>query len=516
MMSTNASMSRVLVLAGELQARLRDTAPLTVPLGAVAAATGISWALKGLIADESLAMVFLLAVLVACVIRGRNVAILSALLAFLAYNFLAVEPRFRFSFAPLSDTLTLAVFLAVALLTGGLAGRVRDQARTMAERASTIGMLFDASRALAKSSDPGEITTILANHVSAATGTPADVFVRTGETISWGARGPSGAQVDQATISFADATWSNLRHAERTDLQSPRHSDLVAHPLGALRRPLGLLVRRNNPAGDGGRTLDDQTIAVFCELGAVALERVSLMEEITKAKILTETDRLRTALLSSISHDFRTPLSGILASATGLLEHGDNIERSMARELLADIKDQAERINRYVANLLDMIKLESGAIAVRLEPTDPIDLIAAATRRYGARGADGWLKRAFPAESCLVEADPVLLEQAIFNVLDNAMQYSPAESGIEISLHADSTHAEIVIADEGIGISEADLERVFDKFYRVSADRSRVHGTGLGLSICRGLIEAMGGRIHARSPIKDGHGTAIHIRLKRA
>jgi two-component system sensor histidine kinase KdpD len=163
-----------------------------------------------------------------------------------------------------------------------------------------------------------------------------------------------------------------------------------------------------------------------------------------------------------------------------------------------------------------MIKLESGAIAVRLEPTDPIDIIAAATRRYGARGADGWLKHAFPAESCLVEADPVLLEQAIFNVLDNAMQYSPAESRIDISLHADATHAEIVIADEGIGISEADLERVFDKFYRVSADRSRVHGTGLGLSICRGLIEAMGGRILARSPIKDGHGTAIHIRLKRA
>ena len=125
---------------------------------------------------------------------------------------------------------------------------------------------------------------------------------------------------------------------------------------------------RNNRAGDSGRSIDGQTIGVFCELGAVALERAALMEEITKNRILAEADRLRTALLSSISHDFRTPLAGILASATGLLDHGSNIDRSMARELLVDIRDQAERINRYVANLLDMIKLESGAITASSTP----------------------------------------------------------------------------------------------------------------------------------------------------
>jgi two-component system sensor histidine kinase KdpD len=511
----NASISRALTAATELQGRLRDTAPFLVPLTAVAVATAISWSLKGFIPDESLSMVFLLAVLIACVIHGRNAAILSALLAFLAYNFLAVEPRFRFSFAPVSDTLTIAVFLAVALLTGGLAGRVRDQARAMANRAATIGMLFDAGRELAKSTDRNEITAILANRVAAATGAPADVFVRTGETITWAARGPSGAIADQATITFAEATWSSLANADIGGLQNAAQSGLIAHPLGALRRPTGLLVWRNNPASDAGRSMDEQTIAVFCELGAVALERVFLMEEITKAEVLAETDRLRTALLSSISHDFRTPLSGILASATGLLEHGDQIDPRMKRELLVDVRDQAERINRYVANLLDMIKLESGAISVRLEPTDPIDIIAAASRRYGADG-QGWLRRAYPADACLVEADPVLLEQTIFNVLDNAMQYSPAKAAVEVSLRIDDTHAEIVIADQGAGIPPAELERVFDKFYRVSSDRSGTQGTGLGLSICRGLVEAMGGTIRAESPVKDGRGTAIRLQLKRA
>jgi two-component system, OmpR family, sensor histidine kinase KdpD len=511
----NASISRALTLALELPAKLRDGAPFLVPLGAVAAATGISWSLKGFIPDESLSMVFLLAVLIACVIHGRNAAILSALLAFLAYNFLAVEPRFRFTFAPVGDTLTIAVFLAVALLTGGLAGRVRDQARAMADRASTISMLFDASRELAKSSDRNEITTILANQVAAATGAPADVFVRTDETITWMARGPSGAIADPAAVAFAQATWSSLANAGIADLQNSAQSGLIAHPLGALRRPIGLLVWRNNPTNETGRSMDEQTIAVFCELGAVALERVFLMEEITKTKVLAESDRLRTALLSSISHDFRTPLSGILASATGLLEHGDQIDPKMKRELLIDVRNQAERINRYVANLLDMIKLESGAISVRLEPTDPIDIIAAASRRYGARG-QGWLKRVYPADACLLEADPVLLEQTIFNVLDNATQYSPPDSAVEISLHVDDTHADIVIADEGVGIPHAQLERVFDKFYRVSSDRMGTQGTGLGLSICRGLVEAMGGTIRAESPVKDGRGTAVHLRLKRA
>jgi two-component system sensor histidine kinase KdpD len=511
----NASISRALTLAAELPTKLRDGAPFLVPLGAVAVATGISWGLKGFIPDEGLSMVFLLAVLIACVIHGRNAAILSALLAFLAYNFLAVEPRFRFSFAPVSDALTIVVFLAVALLTGGLAGRVRDQARAMADRASTISMLFDASRELAKTSDRNEITTILANQVAAATGAPADVFVRTDETIAWAARGPSGAIADRAAIDFAEATWNSLSNADIGELQRPAQSGFIAHPLGALRRPIGLLVWRYNPTNETGRSMDEQTIAVFCELGAVALERVFLMEEITKAKVLAESDRLRTALLSSISHDFRTPLSGILASATGLLEHGDQIDPKMKRELLIDVRDQAERVNRYVANLLDMIKLESGAISVRLEPTDPIDIIAAASRRYGAHG-QGWLKGAYPADMCLVEADPVLLEQTIFNVLDNAMQYSPPDSAIEVALHVDDSYAEIVITDEGIGIPETQLEHVFDKFYRVSGDRSGVQGTGLGLSICRGLIEAMGGTIRARSPVRDGHGTAIHLQLRRA
>lgn len=501
-----------------LDFRAHPAIPYLWAASAIAIAALLSWALRGFIADESLSMVFLSAVLVSCIMHGRKVGIIAALFAFLAYNVLFLEPRFSFRFAPLSDTLTLAVFLAVALLTGGLAGRVRDQAKAKAARAATMTTLFNASHALGKSADRNELVGILAEQVAQATGEPAHVFLRADDGVAWAASSPSSAGDPAPGIAgFAERAWTEIWAAGFTARIEPGGDGLAAHPLGTMVKPMGLLIWRQPSDGDGGN-LDDKTIAVLCELGAIALERAYLMEEMTKAQVLVEADRLRTALLSSISHDFRTPLSGILASATALIEQGAHFPPVAAAELLADIRDQAERMNRYVANLLEMIKLESGAIAPRLEPTEIVDIIGAASRRLAADGGGavcGSLRRAIPTESCLVEADPVLLEQAIYNVLDNAILYSEPDASVEISVHGSLHVAEIVITDAGPGIPHEDLERVFDKFYRVSGSEAQAQGTGLGLSICRGLIEAMNGTVRAVSPIKDGHGTAIHISLKR-
>ena len=507
----------------------RDLRPRTAltylwAMTSVAIATAVSWTLHGLIADESLSMVFLTAVLVSSVAHGRNIGIVAALAAFLSYNFLILEPRFGFRFTPLSDTITLAVFLAVALLTGGLAGRVRDQALAMTGRASTMTMLFKASQALAKSADQSELVSILANQVAVAIGTPSYIFLRCGDGIALAATGSAignagdsrSRQPEKEIVVFAERVWTQIGTIGDGAPRMSSAGNLSVLPLGSMRQPMGLLICER-PTTYASREIDDHTFAVFCELGAIALERAYLMQEMTKTQVLAQSDRLRTALLSSISHDFRTPLSGILASATALIEHGHSFDVPTTNELLTEIRDQAERINRYVANLLDMIKLESGTITVKLEPTDPIDIIAAASRRCGGAGAkeeQRWLRRAFPSQTCLLEADPVLLEQAIFNVIENATLYSPPGSLVEISLHASLHLVEIVIADEGPGISPQDLDRVFDKFYRVSGDVT-VQGTGLGLPICRGLVEAMGGTVSAISPIKDGLGTAVHICLRR-
>ena len=475
----------------------------------IGAATAVAAALHGLIPDQSLSMVFLPAVLVCSVLQGRSFGIAAALLSFLTFNVLFLDPRFSFSFEPVGDTLTIAVFLAVALLTGTLAGRVRDQAKETAARASTMTLLFNAGRALGTSSSRDGLADILAAEVAQVAGGDVHVFLRSGDGIAWTASSPPRGAAPGADIAgLAERTWTQIAAAPSSDR-------FAIHALGTIQRPAGLLLCARRARGPS--VAERQTISILCELGTIALERADLMQEMTRAQVLAESDKLRTALLSSISHDFRTPLSGILAAVTALIDQGAGFSRETAAELLSDIRDQAERANRYVANLLDMIKLEAGAINVKLEPTDIGDIVGAAARRLRPRDpavAGDWL-RLMPTEPCLVDADPVLLEQVLYNVLDNARQYSGGDAGIGISVHASLHVAEIVIADCGPGIPTADLERVFDKFYRVSGPRTTGEGTGLGLSISRGLIEAMGGTVQARSPLRDGRGTAIHICLKR-
>jgi len=489
---------------------------------AVATAILIAVWLKDFMPAESLlSMVFLSAVLICSVIHGRTVGIFSALLAFLSFNILFLRPRFGLSFEPVSNLLTLGVFLAVALLTGTLAGRVRDQARDTAVRASIMTLLFNASRALGASSNRDEIARILAGEVASAVGCPAHVFLRADDKVSWAASGtPRGAALHQTDADFrlrntAVNAWTQIG-ANTADADLSRNDRLAIRPIGNLRRPMGLLICEVEHSG--ASLFEEQIVSILCELGGIALERVELIQETMDARVLAESDKLKTALLSSLSHDFRTPLSGILAAVTALIEQGQKFSPFTAAELLLDIRGQAERANRYVANLLDMIKLEAGAIKVKLEATDTADIVGAAVRRCGARRADAALEswvRTLPEKTCLVEADPILLEQALFNIFDNALQYSPPEARIDIQLNASLHIAEIVVSDGGPGIPQSELERVFDKFHRVSSGSANRQGTGLGLSISRGLIEAMGGTVHAVSPIDNGSGTAVHVSLKR-
>ncbi|GAB2177148.1 hypothetical protein DLREEDagr8_27060 [Dongia sp. agr-C8] len=472
-------------------------------------------------AQGLLSMVYLSAVLVCSVVHGRTVGIFSALLAFLSFNFLFLRPRFGLTFEPVSNTLTLGVFLAVALLTGTLAGRVRDQARETAQRAATMTLLFNASRALGSSSNRDELAQILAAEVANAGGCFAHVFLRSEEGIAWAASGtPSehgvSQRISQAGLrEIADRAWTQIG-ADKPNVGTSAIERLAIQPIGTLRRPMGLIVCE--ALDERASAFEEQIVSILCQLGAVALERAELMQEMTDARVVQESDKLKTALLSSVSHDFRTPLSGILAAVTALIEQGAKFSPQGAAELLSDIRWQAERANRYVANLLDMIKLEAGAVKVKLEPTDITEIVSAAVRRCGAARAEAALDlwvRSLPEEACLVEADPILLEQALFNILDNALQYSPADAGIEIQLRETLHIAEIVVSDQGPGIPRQDLERVFDKFHRLSSNAANAQGTGLGLSISRGLIEAMGGTVRAVSPVQHGSGTAIHVCLKR-
>lgn len=220
--------------------------------------------------------------------------------------------------------------------------------------------------------------------------------------------------------------------------------------------------------------------------------------------------------MNSVSHDLRTPLSTVLGASTTLIDYGDTLKPSVRADLLLSIREEAERLNRYVGDLLDMTRLEGGGLNIRADWTDTRDVLNAAAERVSRRLESRRMTRDFPAKLSLVMLDQALLEQAVVNILENAIAYSPDGSRIELAAYEDRGSVVISIEDEGKGIPTDELQRVFDRFRRMEEPSDRQKGAGLGLAIAKGFVEAMGGRIAAASPIADGHGTRILISLPKA
>jgi two-component system sensor histidine kinase KdpD len=259
-------------------------------------------------------------------------------------------------------------------------------------------------------------------------------------------------------------------------------------------------------ARDGALLTPDQKrlLDSLTDQAALAIERLQLADEADRARVAAQAEKLRSALFTSISHDLRTPLASILGSATSLRQYREQIAAADQDALLATIQDEAERLNHFIANLLDMTRLESGALAPRLEAVDIADVTGSVLRRTEKLLAGRRVTLAIDNDLPLVRLDPVLFEQVLFNLLDNAGKYTPQGSEIRLAGRREGNMVRISVEDQGEGLPEEDRERVFDKFYRVTAaDRKRA-GTGLGLSIARGFMEAMGGTITAANRAEGG------------
>jgi two-component system sensor histidine kinase KdpD len=241
---------------------------------------------------------------------------------------------------------------------------------------------------------------------------------------------------------------------------------------------------------------------------AVAIERTRLVREMEQARLQAETERLRDALLSSVSHDLRTPLVSIIGAATSLLTYGASYDEVARRDLLLTIQEEAERLNRFVGNLLDMMRLEAGELKLNRQWVDIGDVIGTAASRLSHTLSQHRLVVEVAPDLPALWLDFVLVEHVLVNLLENAVKYSPSATTVRVKAHRLDQTVVVEIVDEGVGVPPADLERIFDKFYRVERGDRQGAGTGLGLSICRGIVEAHGGHISARSPA-HGKGTAF-------
>jgi two-component system sensor histidine kinase KdpD len=499
--SAEAPVAAVPVVAGAapLPARSR-IAPFINTTLAVVAATGFGRAIVAMVALPNISLVYLAAVLWSAARYGLWPSLFASVLSTLCYNFFFIEPVFTFTVADPSQVLALIFFCVAAALTSTLTVRERAYAETAREQARTTAELFAFSRKLAGVRKFETLLPATAAQVATLLKVDATLLIPSATTgaLKQVAAVPADAKLDDADLAAATWCWEHAQPTGRGTDTLPGSRRLFV-PLRTGQGKVGVIgVSRDQP-GFLLTPSERRLLDALGDLAAIAIERIRLAKDVDTSRVLAETEKLRSALLTSISHDLRTPLALIIGAVSSLKSYGTLYDAKTHDEMLGTALDEAERLNRYVANLLDMTRLDAGALKPKREACDLQDLVAGALRRCSKQLAAHKLRLSIPANLPMLMLDYVLMEQVLANLLDNAAKYAPPGSLIEVGAARYRFSIVMTVRDEGPGIPEAELQRIFDKFNRVrDGDRSR-QGTGLGLAICRGFVEAMGGRIYARN-----------------
>jgi two-component system sensor histidine kinase KdpD len=460
---------------------------------------------------ENVDLVFLTAVVGVAARFGLLPSLLASVAASLCYNFFFLPPVYTFTITDPTNVAAFFFFMLIALLVSNVAARVRSQADTAIGRVRTTESLYAFSRKLAGTATLDDVLWATAYQIALMLKVRVVLLLPQDGVLTVMAGYPPEDQLDQADLAAANWAWANDRPAGRGADTLPGAKRLFL-PMRTGRGLIGAIGIDSDKTGplftpDQRRLLD-----ALVDQGALAIERVLLVEDMDRVKRTVESDRLRGALLTSISHDLKTPLASVLGAASTLRDLGAGLTDAQKNELLGTMIDESERLNRFIANLLDMTKLESGAIVPNTAPYDVGEIIGSALRRAGKILGHHKVSLELSPNLPMLEIDAVLFEQVLFNLLDNAAKYAPAGSTITIRGVRDQAKVLLQIVDEGRGIPPAELESVFDKFYRVQKGDHVRPGTGLGLAISRGFVEAMHGTISAANRV-DRSGAVITISL---
>ncbi|GLK76365.1 two-component sensor histidine kinase [Methylopila jiangsuensis] len=462
----------------------------------VAMALGIGTALSRFLDVRNIALVFLMAVLASAMGGGLWPALFASVLGALVFNFFFLEPRYTLDIGDPESVVAFAFFLGVAVVASNLAGRVQRQAVTARQRAKTTEGLYLFSKKLAGAGTLGDVLWATVYQIASMLQVRVVALLPENGRIAVQAGFPPDDTLDDADIAAAQWAWEHDKPAGRGADTLPGAKRLYL-PLKTGRTRVGVIGLDNDKQGPVLTPAEQRLFDSLADQAALAIERIQLVADVDNARLAAEADKLRSALLTSLSHDLKTPLASILGSAGALRDYSTSLTDSGRVELLTTIVEEAERLNRFIANLLDMTRLESGAAAVSLTPLFIGDSVGSALRRAEKILALHRVDLAVPPDLPMVRLDPVLFEQVLFNLLDNARKYAPSGSRIGLRAWADESHVTLQVVDEGPGIPPDDLTRIFDSFYRVRKKDHVQAGTGLGLSICKGFVEAMGGTIFA-------------------
>jgi two-component system, OmpR family, sensor histidine kinase KdpD len=485
--------------------------PYLVALAAVAVALGVGWVIQPWLGIENIDLVFLTAVVVIAVRYGLWPSLLATVASSLCYNFFFLPPIFTFTITDPTNVAAFVFFTIVAVVVSHFAARGRTRTVAAHERVREVQLLYAFSRKLAGVGTLDDVLWATAYQAALMLKVRVVLLLPEGGAIAVKAGYPPEDILDDADVAAANWAWQNDRSAGRGSDTLPGAKRLFL-PMRTGRGAIGVIGIDSDKPGplltpDQRRLLD-----ALIDQAALAIERVYLVEDVDRAKRTIETDRLRSALLTSISHDLKTPLAAVLAAAGTLRDLSKALSDAEKADLLATIIDESERLNRFIANLLDMTKLESGAVVPNAAPHDIGEIVGSALRRASKILAQHRVELELAADLPMLDVDAVLFEQVLFNILDNAAKYSAPGTTIRVRSWRDNGTVSLQILDEGDGIPPGDLERIFDKFYRAQKGDQVRAGTGLGLAISRGFVEAMHGTITAANRM-DRTGAVFTIRF---
>jgi two-component system sensor histidine kinase KdpD len=465
--------------------------------------------LLGMLARDQIAdvvMIFLLGVVLVAMRLGYGPSLVAAVLSVVAFDVFFIPPYYSFTVYDLRHTVTFAVMFIVALVISNLTQRIRTQADAARDRERRTADLFAVSRELGGATSLESLAAIAASHVRSIFSSKVALLLRSPEGVLSAA--VADFDLDEKDREVAGWVFSHGRPAgATTDTLSSSRALFV--PLVAARGRAGVLAVLATPESRVSDPNERQLLETIARLVGSALERAELAEEARRAHLRAETEQLRNALLSSVSHDLRTPLAVITGSTSALLGEGAPKDEPARRELLRTAHDESLRLNRLVRNLLDMTRLEAGALVLNEEPQPIEEVVGAALERMEDRLRGRDVQTEIPADLPLAPFDAVLVEQVLINLLENATKHTPPGSPVRVAARAQGDHLEVEIADRGPGVPQGDAERIFDKFYR--AGDGKGGGAGLGLTICRGIVQAHGGRIWVEP--RDGGGASFRFTL---
>jgi two-component system sensor histidine kinase KdpD len=475
--------------------------------GAVALATLASAALFGRTNLPNVVVGYVLCIALASLVYGYGPALLAAVLSALLLDLGFTEPYWRLTISNPREATTVALIFVAGVIIASLTERVREQAKMAERREMVTALLYAMSRDLVDAVGSDATLRVSIRHLYEAFGTPVALMLPDPNgALTNAASHPSSFELNTLDRQVVDWAWRQERAAGWGTEMFPG-ADSRFLPLRGSRGKVGLLgIKHGEPQNVDPRQL--RLLETFAAQVGSALERVQLSETARRVEVEIESERLRSSLLSSVSHDLRTPL-GVITGATGtLLQHEEYLAPEARRDLLQSAHEEAGRLNRLVGNLLDMTRLSSGTLCPNKEWHPLDEVVGVALDQVDPRLDGREVTVVLPSDLPPLLIDAVLMEQVLINLLENALKYTPPRTALEISARATAGAVEIAVADRGPGISTRERTQIFEKFYRVELNRWG-GGVGLGLAICRGIVESHGGRIWVDD--REGGGAVFRL-----